>query len=588
MSETAPQRPGREPRPDGRRRLLAVGPPEEAATLAARLAGAPDAPPVEVEAAADARAAAAALRDRRFDALLVDLRDPADPARPRLAPLSDVAPHAGEVALIARVADPRAPAALAALRAGAQEIVPAGADGPALREALERALARQARMLDLERAVERARYEATHDGLTRLPNRTYFHGQLREALRDAQRYRRGIAVLYLDLDNLKWVNDRLGHETGDRLLQEAAARIRGALRRSDVAARLGGDEFAVLIRGVRRSEDAERVARTLLGALERPYAAARLELAASASIGIALYPGPCEDAPSLLRAADHAMYAAKAEGGAKYRVYRGAAPGAAEKPALDPGDLRRALRLGELRLHFQRQVDVRTGAVRGMEALLRWEHPGRGLLLPRDILPAAEAAGLIESVDTWVLREACARRAEARARGVDWEKLSVNLSLHQLRRPDLAPTVRRILEETGTPPEALELEICERRLIAESVSALPTLLRLKRLGVRITLDDFGNGLASLSHLRSLPCDAVRIAPSFVHGASEGPSGRRMERTILDVAESLGLDVVAKLVETDEDVRQLQEHGCHRMQGFLFGVPQPADALEGAGALPQAG
>jgi diguanylate cyclase (GGDEF)-like protein/PAS domain S-box-containing protein len=424
---------------------------------------------------------------------------------------------------------------------------------------------------------ERLRHQALHDHLTGLPNRTLLMDRVSHALVRAERRETKVAVLFMDLDNFKYVNDSLGHEAGDRLLVEVAERLRDCLRAEDTVARLGGDEFAILLEDLEREQEASAVAGQVAQTLQPPILIDDREIFVTTSIGVAF--GTCrEDRPEvLLREADVAMYRAKAGGKDHHAVYQPEMGELSSQRLTLEGDLRRALEREELKVYYQPKVLVETGKIVALEALTRWEHPERGLLLPTDFVPLAEETRLIIPIGWWVLEEACRQVKE-------WQKLypsdpplavNVNLSARQFYDPDLVRKVAGVLEETALDPSSLVLEITEGTAMEEAFSTTATLGALKGLGVKLAIDDFGTGYSSLSYLKRFPVDAIKIDRSIVEGLGRDRGDSAIVSATITLAHALGLEVIAEGVETDEEATELQALGCNFGQGYYWWTPQPA-------------
>ncbi|HEY2944438.1 MAG TPA: EAL domain-containing protein [Vicinamibacteria bacterium] len=426
-----------------------------------------------------------------------------------------------------------------------------------------------------KRAEEQIKSLAYHDSLTGLPNRRLFQDRLSVAVAQAHRNAQRLAVLFLDLDRFKSVNDSLGHAAGDRLIQEVAERLRTCLREGDTVARLGGDEFTLLLPGVAQVVDAARVAEKVLDALRVPFLIDDRELLATASIGISLYPEDGRDADTLVKNADNAMYRAKQQGRDNYQLCAPALNATAlERLALE-SSLRHAVGQDELVLHYQPVLDLVSGRVESMEALLRWRHPELGLVPPADFIPLAEMTGLVIAFSPWVLRTACAQAREWQAAGHPGLGVAVNLSARQFQHPGLVGQVKRALEETRLEARFLELEISESSAMQGPEANVPTFRALKALGVGLAIDDFGTGCSSLSYLRRFPIDALKIDRSFTAEITRDPDDAAIANVVIALAHTLKLRVVAEGVETDDQLSFLTARRCDQGQGYLFGSPRPA-------------
>ena len=427
----------------------------------------------------------------------------------------------------------------------------------------------------LNQALERASYLAAHDLLTGLPNRGLFTDRLRQALALARRDAEPLAVLCLDLDRFKEVNDTLGHAAGDRLLQEVAVRLSAVLRESDTLARLGGDEFAVIQPKARQPEAADALARRLVAALQEPIDLGGDRASVGVSIGIAMADqSGSADMTQLMRDADLALYQAKEGGRGGYRFFSPEMnQKLLERRALE-ADLRVALARGDFRLAYQPQVDLETGSVTGAEALLRWERPGAGNMPPDQFIAVAEETGLIGPIGTWALQEAC-REATT------WPgqlTVAVNVSPVQFRQAGLFEAVVAALEASGLPPERLEVEITEGVLLNDTEETLGTLRRLRNLGVKIAMDDFGTGYSSLGYLQKFPFDKVKIDRSFVRHLGGNRSAEAIVRAVVGMSHALGVHTIAEGVETSVQADMLRQKGCEEVQGYLYGRPMPPAAF----------
>jgi diguanylate cyclase (GGDEF)-like protein/PAS domain S-box-containing protein len=431
---------------------------------------------------------------------------------------------------------------------------------------------------DRKRVQERLLHHAMHDSLTGLPNRNLFLDRLAEVVRRREHGRAGaFAVLFLDLDRFKVVNDSLGHHVGDELLVEVAGRLRAAAAAGATVARFGGDEFAVLLENVAGEEEARAVAERLAQAVAAPLVVGDYELFTTASVGIALEGGAGQERPdTLLRNADMAMYRAKALGASRCEVFDHAMHHAALERLETENDLRRAVERGEFLLHYQPIVSLATGEINGVEALLRWRHPRRGLVLPSAFVPAAEETGTILPIGDWVLREGCRQLAEWRAEFPRARiAVSVNLSAKQFTQRDLVEKIAAALHDTGLDPRHLKLEITESALLDDPGAARDMLRRLKEFGIQIQMDDFGTGYSSLGSLHTLPLDALKVDRSFVSRMDEEDGAAALVRTIAVLARGLGMAVIAEGVETRGQMDAVREMGCQYAQGFF--ISRPVDA-----------
>lgn len=423
------------------------------------------------------------------------------------------------------------------------------------------------------------RHQAFHDSLTNLANRALFTDRVDHALRGQARDATTTALLVLDLDGFKTVNDSLGHTAGDALLVDVAARLQSILRAGDTAARLGGDEFAILLEHVAGLDDAVSVAQRAIDAVAEPVALSGKEVFIQASVGIALG-ADRQSADELLRDADAAMYQAKSDGKGRHRLFDTSMHSAAMARLELEGDLRRAIDANEFVLHYQPLASLSTGEVVSLEALVRWQHPERGLLPPSEFIPLAEENGLIVDIGRWVLRESCTR-ANA------WQQLhpslrltiAVNLSARQLADPLLVHDVTTVLAETGLDPASLVLEITESVLIEDADVAVARLRRLKSIGVRLAIDDFGTGYSSLSSLQSLPVDILKIDKAFIDGVTTGAEADGLIQAILRLARTFHLVTVAEGVERPDQLERLRQLGCQQIQGFWYSRPLPEDRVE---------
>jgi diguanylate cyclase (GGDEF)-like protein len=424
--------------------------------------------------------------------------------------------------------------------------------------------------------AERVEYLAYHDGLTELPNRSMFSRLLGHSISEAHRYERRLAVAFLDLDRFKQINDTLGHEAGDQLLQEVATRIKGCVRDSDTVARLGGDEFVVLLPELEDEKYAAIVAHKILAAVARPFRLMGQEFRVTASIGISTYPQDGLDEQTLTKNADIAMYQAKEEGKNNFQFYSEKLnANSLERLALE-SSLRHALERDEFRLHYQAKRDIASAKITGMEALLRWEHPDLGTVAPMQFIPVAEETGLILPIGRWVLRTVCLQSIDWQKQGLPTLSIAVNLTARQFLDEQLLSDVTSILGETGMDPHLLELELNESLLIHDVEKTLRILTGLKALGIRIAVDDFGTGYSSLALLQRFPLDTIKIDRSFMRDFVGAEEDTGLADAIIAMGKSLSLTVVAQGVETKEQAEHLRLHACDELQGFYFKRPLPVD------------
>jgi diguanylate cyclase (GGDEF)-like protein/PAS domain S-box-containing protein len=431
-------------------------------------------------------------------------------------------------------------------------------------------------------ALKRQRTEAQmchqvyHDTLTGLPNRAFFDQHLPQAIARTSQSNQQLAVMFLDLDNFKTINDTLSHAVGDLLLQQVTQRISTALRTEDIVARWGGDEFTLILPNLASASDAAKIARRIADQLTTPFLLHNHDLHVTASIGIALYPDDGQDMTTLLQNADVAMYRAKQQGRNNYQFYTQSLSAEAAQRLKLESYLHHALVRHEFALYYQPQIDVATGEILQMEVLLRWQHPSLGLVTPGQFIPLAEENGLIVPIGEWVLHTACTQVMAWQRAGLPLVKLAVNLSARQLQHPNLVGMVAQVLAATGLPATHLELEITETAAMADMAASIDRLQELRRLGVKISMDDFGTGYSCLSHLKQFPLDGIKIDRAFVIDLPDSAADQAMVTAIIAMAKGLTLSVVAEGVETDDQTRCLHQLGCTQMQGYLFGRPQPPE------------
>lgn len=432
---------------------------------------------------------------------------------------------------------------------------------------------------EVKDAQQRLQFLASHDSLTGLPNRALLVERLTHALSLAQRRKHRIALLFLDLDRFKHVNDTVGHEAGDQLLQTVTARLSACIRESDTLARLGGDEFVVLAEGFSDASYLTGLAERMLATISEPFYLRGYEYYLGVSIGISLHPDDGEDGNTLLRCADSAMYAAKEGGRNNYQFYTQELNARSQRRYHLEKNLRHALVSEQFVVFYQPKTDLKSGRIVGAEALLRWRHPENGLVSPVDFIPVAEETGLIVPIGRWVLEQACRQAAEWRKCFAPDLRIAVNLSPRQFQDDGLVEAVRHILQQSGLPSHALELEITESLLIGDSDKLMPLFDALTGLGLVFSMDDFGTGYSSLSYLQRFPIANLKIDRSFIKGIPANHDSVALTQTIIAMANALALTVTAEGVEDEQQMRFLQEAGCHEMQGNYFSEPIAAEEFE---------
>jgi len=421
-------------------------------------------------------------------------------------------------------------------------------------------------------------YLAHYDQLTRIPNRMLFNDRLQMACRESRRSGTLVGLMFVDLDRFKQINDTMGHSFGDLLLRAVAERLEYCIRGNDTVARLGGDEFAILLQNLQNAGDAQLTAQRVVDHFRLPFQILEREIFITASLGIAIYPRDEDDSDNLLAKADAAMYEAKQSGRNAFREY---APGLSmhsmDHLSLE-ADLRQAVANNELVLHFQPQVNVATGKIIGVEALIRWQHPTRGLLPPSAFIGIAEDSGLIIDIGNWVLREACQQQRAWALCHVPPLRMAINISAVQFRRANFTKIVRGIIEECGIDPNFLELELTESIAMHDADNVLNTLHELKQIGVKLAIDDFGTGFSNLSYLQRFPIDRLKIDQSFVRGIENMPANKSIVQAIVSLARSLSLETVAEGVESAIEYAHTSACACDEIQGFFHARPMPADEL----------
>lgn len=419
---------------------------------------------------------------------------------------------------------------------------------------------------------------AYHDTLTDLPNRRLFMNHLREETQRAQKEGTQFAVMFIDLDRFKFINDSWGHESGDFILAEAARRLKRSVRPTDLVARLGGDEFTIFLQDLSGEEQLERIAKRILSDFQRPLEIAGQHFNPSCSMGISLFPKDGNDPEELLKKADTALYAVKERGRNGYALYSEEMEQRSLERLLLENELRKAIELQHFYIAYQPKVSLAENKLIGMEALVRWRHPELGEIPPSQFIPMAEETGLILPLGEWVLRRGCEQNKAWQRKGYAPQIISINLSTKQIAHPSFIHTVETILQETGLDPEWLELEVTESAF-ADVDNAAGKLQELRSLGIRISIDDFGTGYSSFGYIKHLPVDTLKIDASFVRGIHESKESQAIVQAVLNIADTLGINVIAEGVESREELSILLEDGCTQGQGYLFSKPLPADAFE---------
>jgi diguanylate cyclase (GGDEF)-like protein len=428
------------------------------------------------------------------------------------------------------------------------------------------------------RTDERINYLATHDGLTGLPNRVMFSELLKVSIETSQRHDRQFALLFIDLDRFKIINDTLGHAEGDALLVKMSERFRDSVRASDVVARLGGDEFVIILQEVADRQQVADIARKVLSAATKSVLLSGQECRITASIGVAMFPADGDDEQTLVKNADMAMYLAKDEGKNSVRFHSTEMKAPSTERLMLEASLRRAIERNELVIHYQPKRALRTEQITGVEALLRWNHPDLGFLPPNKFIPLAEETGLIIPIGLWVLKTACHQSMEWQRQGLPPMSMAVNLSPRQFTHDGLLASIEDVLTETGMPPQLLQLEITEGMVMQNVERSIEVLKALKGRGVHLAIDDFGTGYSSMSPIKRFPVDTLKIARSFVRNLSADTDDKAIADAIIGLGRALGLTIVAEGVETAEQETFLRDHACDEMQGFLLSQAVPADEI----------
>jgi diguanylate cyclase (GGDEF)-like protein len=422
-------------------------------------------------------------------------------------------------------------------------------------------------------------YQAHYDFLTGLPNRILFNDRLEHAIEKAHVSGKKVALLFIDLDHFKEINDSLGHDFGDKLLQKVTAQFQGIMGANNTLSRLGGDEFTVILEELQKAEEASHVAQLLIDLFAEPLFIEEKRLYVSCSIGISIYPDDGKDARNLFQYADAAMYKAKEEGRNNFQYYSAEMTELSLQKIVVETNLREGLKKGELVVYYQPQINAKTGVVSGMEALVRWQSPLFGLISPASFLPVAEASGLIIELDRFVMQSALTQIAKWRKEGLDTGVLAMNLTVKQLQQKDFLSYLQTLMQETGCDPKYLELEVTEGQIMTRPEEAIRILGEINQLGIRLSVDDFGTGYSSLSYLKKLPIHKLKIDQSFIKELPYDEEDVAITRAVIALAQSLNLNIIAEGVETLEQQEFLVRNGCEHIQGYFYAKPMPADEVE---------
>ncbi len=509
------------------------------------------------------------LNQDQFDVVLLDLSLPDSHGLNSITKLKAEAPKIPIVVLTGL--DDETQAALALEKGARDYLVKMRVDSTLLIRSIRYAIERH-------QSEDRLQYLTHYDALTDLPNRQFFHHSLNDLIQHANLSQNLMAVLILDLDRFKVINDTLGHETGDQLLQSVANRLTRVIQKNDVTARIGGDEFTVILNGLNNLEEVSAIAQRILATLSKPIVIQGRELFVTTSMGISLYPTDGKDTETLIKKADIAMYRAKGLGRNNFQFYNYAMDTTSlEKLALE-NSLRKAIRQNQISIHYQPVLDLSQRRIVGMEALVRWQHPQYGLINPNRFIPLAEEIGLISSLGEWVLLNACKQNKQWQNAGFAPIQISVNFSARQFEHINLVNIIKNALNESELDPNYLVLEITESTLVRDIDFTVAILKELKRIGVHISIDDFGTGYSALSYLKKLPIDTIKIDESFIRDITTDPDDAAITTAIIAMAKSLNLEIIAEGVESIQQLEFLRSIGCHLIQGYISGKPAPANEI----------
>ena len=516
------------------------------------------------------------LEQDNFDVILIDLNLPDCTG---LDTIYEIESQASNTPIIVLTEQDDNELASQALQSGAQDYLVKGQiDRSTLERSIRYAIERNRLLEQLEESKRLQRHLAYHDALTILPNRHLLHDRLQQALAQSKRSGKLAALLFLDLDGFKRINDTLGHGIGDLLLKSVAKRLKTTVRQVDTVARLGGDEFTIVLLEINHAQDAKDVAQKILKVISQPYKIEEHELFVTASVGISIYPDDGSDIESLIRKADIAMYRAKGQGKNNYQVYNLSMDAKFFERLTLENSLRKAVENEELVAYYQPQVDLRTGEITGVEALVRWQHQKFGLVPPDKFIPLAEETGVILEIDEWMMKTACRQIKNWEREGIANIRVAVNLSTRQFRQKNLTEKVAQILNDSAVQPKNLCLEITENEVMHNIETTVEILQALKKMGVLLSLDDFGTGYSSLSYLKRFPIDIIKIDRTFVNGIPSDRDDTAISTAIVVLAHSMELKVIAEGVEKSEQIAFLQSLQCDEIQGFYFSRPLNAETV----------
>lgn len=516
------------------------------------------------------------LEQDNFDVILIDLNLPDCTG---LDTIYEIESQASNTPIIVLTEQDDNELAAQALQSGAQDYLVKGQiDRSTLERSIRYAIERNRLLEQLEESKRLQRHLAYHDALTILPNRHLLHDRLQQALAQSKRSGKLAALLFLDLDGFKRINDTLGHGIGDLLLKSVAKRLKTTVRQVDTVARLGGDEFTIVLLEINHAQDAKDVAQKILKVISQPYKIEEHELFVTASVGISIYPDDGSDIESLIRKADIAMYRAKGQGKNNYQVYNLSMDAKFFERLTLENSLRKAVENEELVAYYQPQVDLRTGEITGVEALVRWQHQKFGLVPPDKFIPLAEETGVILEIDEWMMKTACRQIKNWEREGIANIRVAVNLSTRQFRQKNLTEKVAQILNDSAVQPKNLCLEITENEVMHNIETTVEILQALKKMGVLLSLDDFGTGYSSLSYLKRFPIDILKIDRTFVNGIPSDRDDTAISTAIVVLAHSMELQVIAEGVEEPEQIAFLQSLRCDEIQGFYFSRPLNAETV----------